>query len=122
MTDSPRVSVILVNYKGAEDTLSALDTLMALPEYPDTLEIVVVDNASGDGSLELLRPREKILSLSLLPLILGSPGAAISGSSTLPARSLPFSTTTPSPILAGSPQRWNLLTLMTMWVQWPARF
>ena len=37
MTDSPRVSVILVNYQGAEDTLSALDVLMALPEYPDNL-------------------------------------------------------------------------------------
>ena len=59
MTDSPRVSVILVNYKGVEDTLSALDALMGLPEYPKNLEIVVVDNASGDGSLEALRAREK---------------------------------------------------------------
>lgn len=59
MTDSHRVSVILVNYKGAEDTLSAIDALMELPEYPKNLEIVVVDNASGDGSLEALRAREK---------------------------------------------------------------
>jgi GT2 family glycosyltransferase/glycosyltransferase involved in cell wall biosynthesis len=59
MTDSPRVSVILVNYKGAADTLSALDALIGLPEYPDNLEIVVVDNASGDGSMEVFRAREK---------------------------------------------------------------
>jgi len=74
MTDSPRVSVILVNYKGAEDTLSALDTLMALPEYPDTLEIVVVDNASGDGSLEMLRPREKDIVLVASPTNFGFAG------------------------------------------------
>ena len=59
MTDSPRVSVIVVNYRGAEDTLTALDALMELPEYPDNLEIVIVDNASGDGSLQKLREREK---------------------------------------------------------------
>ena len=74
MTDSPRVSVILVNYKGAEDTLSALDALMALPEYPDTLEIVVVDNASGDGSLEMLRPREKDIVLVASPTNSGFAG------------------------------------------------
>ena len=74
MTDSPRVSVILVNYRGAEDTLSALDALMALPEYPDNLEIVVVDNASGDGSLELLRPRERDIVLVASPTNSGFAG------------------------------------------------
>ncbi|MDA9787015.1 glycosyltransferase [Pontimonas sp.] len=74
MTDSPRVSVILVNYKGADDTLKALDTLMALPEYPETLEIVVVDNASGDGSLELLRQRERDIVLVASPTNSGFAG------------------------------------------------
>jgi GT2 family glycosyltransferase/glycosyltransferase involved in cell wall biosynthesis len=74
MTDSPRVSVILVNYRGAEDTLSALDTLMALPEYPDTLEIVVVDNASGDGSLEMLRQRDRDIVLVASPTNSGFAG------------------------------------------------
>ena len=55
MTDSPRVSVVLVNYKSLDDTLSAIQALMALPEYPEQLDIVVVDNASDDGSLETLR-------------------------------------------------------------------
>jgi len=74
MTHSPHVSVILVNYRGAEDTLSALDILMALPEYPDSLEIVVVDNASGDGSLELLRQREKDIVLVASPTNSGFAG------------------------------------------------
>jgi len=67
MAESPRVSVILVNYRGAEDTLAAIDALMALPEYPQDLEIVVVDNASGDGSLEVLRHREKDIVLISSP-------------------------------------------------------
>jgi len=67
MAESPRVSVILVNYRGAEDTLAAIDALMALSEYPQNLEIVVVDNASGDKSLEVLRQREKDIILVASP-------------------------------------------------------
>jgi GT2 family glycosyltransferase/glycosyltransferase involved in cell wall biosynthesis len=74
MTDSPRVSVILVNYKGVDDTLSALDALMGLPEYPDTLEIVVVDNASGDGSVEALRARDKDIVVVASPTNSGFAG------------------------------------------------
>ncbi len=52
----PRVSVVLVNFKGADDTLIALDGLKALNWPREALEVVVVDNASGDDSLEKLRP------------------------------------------------------------------
>ena len=79
MTDSPRVSVILVNYKGVEDTLSALDAIMGLPEYPGNLEIVVVDNASGDGSLEALRAREKDIVVVASPTNSGFAGGCNSG-------------------------------------------
>jgi len=53
--ERPVVSVILVNYKGADDTLTAIDALASLPEYSEKLEIVVVDNASGDDSLGRLQ-------------------------------------------------------------------
>lgn len=56
MAETPRVSVILVNYRGATDTATAIEYLRALPEYPHSLEIIVVDNASGDDSLEVLAP------------------------------------------------------------------
>jgi GT2 family glycosyltransferase len=51
MTDMPHVSVILVNYRGAEDTLEAISHLRQVDWPADLLEIVVVDNASGDGSV-----------------------------------------------------------------------
>ncbi len=78
MADSPRVSVILVNYKGVEDTLTAIQYLTDLPEYPSNLEIVVVDNASDDGSLQKLRAREKDIVLVASPTNSGFAGGATS--------------------------------------------
>ena len=50
-----RVSVVVVNYRGVEDTIACLDGLRDL-DYPE-LEVIVVDNASGDGSAEVLTAR-----------------------------------------------------------------
>jgi GT2 family glycosyltransferase/glycosyltransferase involved in cell wall biosynthesis len=50
-----RVSVVVVNYRGAEDTTACLEGLRDL-DYPE-LEVIVVDNASGDGSAEVLTAR-----------------------------------------------------------------
>lgn len=44
------VSVILVNFRGTDDTLTAIDALGRLDWPDDRLEIVVVENASGDDS------------------------------------------------------------------------
>ncbi|MDR2075669.1 MAG: glycosyltransferase family 2 protein [Desulfovibrio sp.] len=46
-------TVILLNYRGAEDTLACLKSLRVLATAPQ--RIVIVDNASGDGSLEALQ-------------------------------------------------------------------
>lgn len=55
--DLPSVAVILVNLNGAEHLPDCLDSLAA-QDYPrDLLEVVLVDNASTDGSLELLAER-----------------------------------------------------------------
>ena len=56
MAETPRVSAILVNYRGAPDTIAAIGHLQSLAEYPASLDIIVVDNASGDESLEVLAP------------------------------------------------------------------
>ena len=51
----PRISVIIVNYNG----LSYLDTCLSSvlrQDYPD-YEIIFVDNASSDGSLEYIRAK-----------------------------------------------------------------
>ncbi len=52
--NKPKVSVVLVNYRGAEDTLNAIESLLDCDWDASKLEIIVVDNASGDDSLEKL--------------------------------------------------------------------
>lgn len=49
------VSVVLVNFRGADDTIEAVKGLRALDWPEHLLEIVVVDNDSGDDSLERLK-------------------------------------------------------------------
>jgi len=46
------VSVVVVNYRGADDTCTALAGLRDLNWPREQLEVIVVDNASGDGSVE----------------------------------------------------------------------
>jgi GT2 family glycosyltransferase/glycosyltransferase involved in cell wall biosynthesis len=49
------VSVVVVNYKGADDTITCLQGLADVDWPAERLELVVVDNASGDGSVERIR-------------------------------------------------------------------
>jgi GT2 family glycosyltransferase/glycosyltransferase involved in cell wall biosynthesis len=49
------VSVVLVNFRGAADTLEAIAHLGKIDWPKDRLEIVVVENNSGDDSAELIR-------------------------------------------------------------------
>ena len=52
----PVVSVIVVNYRGADDTITCLRALRDQLDYPaDRLQLVCVDNASGDGSADRIR-------------------------------------------------------------------
>ena len=46
------VSVILVNFRGASDTIEAVRSLVEVDWPTEKLEIIVVDNASGDDSVE----------------------------------------------------------------------
>ncbi len=45
----PLVGVVVLNYQGADDTVACLESLRAVTPAPT---ILVVDNASGDGSVE----------------------------------------------------------------------
>ncbi len=45
-----KISVVLLNYKGAEDTIACLNSLQKV-NYP-SLNIIIVDNASPDNSLQ----------------------------------------------------------------------
>jgi GT2 family glycosyltransferase/glycosyltransferase involved in cell wall biosynthesis len=52
----PVVSVVVVNYRGAEDTITCLRSLRTELDYPaDRLQVICVDNASGDDSVRRIR-------------------------------------------------------------------
>lgn len=55
------VSVILVNFRGADDTIESVRGLRELDWPSDALEIVVVENGSGDDSLDRLRSLDDIV-------------------------------------------------------------
>ncbi len=58
------VSVILVNYRGADDTITCLQEFARVEWPADRLELVVIDNDSGDGSAEKIRaavPHAKVI-------------------------------------------------------------
>lgn len=50
----PAVSVILVNFRGADDTIVAAHAVHALSTEALPVEVVIVENGSADGSLERL--------------------------------------------------------------------
>lgn len=55
MSDAPRVGIVLLNYNGRDQLENCLPSILAL-EY-DPYEVLVVDNASTDGSAEFVRER-----------------------------------------------------------------
>lgn len=48
------VSIVIVNYRGVEDTLACISHVRTLDWPTAHLQIVVVDNASGDGSADTI--------------------------------------------------------------------
>jgi GT2 family glycosyltransferase len=53
--DQPTVTVVVINYKGADDTITCLEGIRALDWPGEALSIVVVDNASGGDDVERIR-------------------------------------------------------------------
>src|SRR5437868_1760131 len=68
------VSVVLVNYRGADDTLECLEGLRQIDWPADQLEVIVVDNASGDGSVEKIRAAAPEVTLVASPTNTGFAG------------------------------------------------
>lgn len=65
MPETPIVSVVIVNYRGAEDTIRCLRDFAEIDWPQDHLELVVVDNASGDDSVRRIReavPYAKVIA------------------------------------------------------------
>ncbi|ONI83720.1 glycosyl transferase [Saccharothrix sp. ALI-22-I] len=71
----PEVSVVVVNYRGAEDTIACLRALFGDLDYPeDKLQVIVVDNASGDGSADRIRAAAPNAEVIEAPANLGFAG------------------------------------------------
>jgi len=69
----PLVSVIVVNYRGAEDTITCLTALATEVDYP-RLETIVVDNASGGDDAARIRAAHPGAKLIESPANLGFAG------------------------------------------------
>lgn len=76
-TRMPSASVVVVSYNTAAYIETCIESLLAL-DYPP-VEIIVVDNASSDGSVELIRSRFPNIDLVELPDNKGFAGGASVG-------------------------------------------
>src|SRR5690606_4689589 len=73
----PLVSVVVVNYRGADDTITCLRALREDLNYPaDRLQIICVDNASDDGSAERIAAAAPYVELVRSPKNLGFAGGS----------------------------------------------
>ncbi len=59
----PKVSVVLVNFRGVNDTLNAIESINKTNYPKELIEIVVVDNASNDDSVSELEKLNKSITL-----------------------------------------------------------
>ncbi len=73
----PQVALVVLNWNGREDTLRCLDSL-ALVDYP-SLEVLVVDNGSSDGTVEAVRAAHPAVSVLELGDNLGYTGGNNAG-------------------------------------------
>lgn len=73
------VSVILVNYRGAEDTIAAIGHLKDTDWPADKLEIIVVENASGDDSAARIAHAHPDVALVVSPTNRGFAGGCNTG-------------------------------------------
>ena len=60
----PRITIVVLNWNGAEDTLACLDSLAELTY--SNFDVIVVDNGSTDDSLMRLRPYNAHYPLKLI--------------------------------------------------------
>lgn len=66
----PKLSIIILSYNTQDITFTCLETLIhSLQKTAFTSEIIIVDNASQDGSVEMLKKAEKQLETKTVEII-----------------------------------------------------
>lgn len=78
------VSVIVVNFRGAADTLECIRSVAGLDWPADKIEILVVENGSGDNSESVIRM--EMVDLPNVQLIVSEENLGFTGGSNLGAR------------------------------------
>jgi GT2 family glycosyltransferase len=58
--DKMKIAIVILNYNGLKNTLDCLDSLGRLEKERSTVEIIVVDNNSTDGSVKTLSKLKNI--------------------------------------------------------------
>ena len=84
------VSIILVNYRGADDTLTALAAVDELNWPKNHLEVIVVDNASGGEDVERIRAAHPDIKLVELDENVGFAGGCNRGADVATGQYLAF--------------------------------
>ena len=75
MSDWPTVSVVFLAYNRREQIATSLSVVLEELDYPpDRLDVVVVDNASTDGTAEMLRERFPSVTVIRNPVNVGTSG------------------------------------------------
>jgi GT2 family glycosyltransferase len=84
------VSVVIVNYRGADDTCTALTALHDLHWRREHLEVIVVDNASGDDSVDRIAREHPDVRILALEENLGFAGGCNAGAQAASGQYLAF--------------------------------
>lgn len=84
------VSVVIVNFRGAAATVEAIDGLKDLDWPAASLEVIVVDNASGDGSADIIRDASPWVTVVDAPTNLGFAGGCNLGADAATGEYLAF--------------------------------
>jgi GT2 family glycosyltransferase len=87
---SPLVSVVIVNYRRPDDTIECITALREIDWPRAALEIVVVDNASGDGSAARIRAHDPEIVVIEAPDNIGFAGGCNLGAKSATGRYLAF--------------------------------
>jgi GT2 family glycosyltransferase len=75
---NPKVAIVIPNFNGRELLANCLESIKSTTSYPN-LEIIVVDNGSTDGSVEMIRRKFPEVVLITNPENLGFPKACNQG-------------------------------------------
>ena len=57
MSNNKILSVVIVTWNTKEQTDECINSIISLPEFPEKIEIIVIDNNSGDGTDILLKEK-----------------------------------------------------------------